>query len=218
MVVIRPPAMPGERRAQNQFGEGGMATNIKQIIYFHPRLDAAAAAIRSRRSDIDMFRRDFGGPVADTWAEMGRAHGYQPAPAEMREPWFPDGRLIARHRTCSPLLAGAGYDVIDVDACTKRGSLSATSRAKRRRWPSTPWASCSPSPRRSWDRPGDAEESNIERSGYIGTELLGRPSASSVSAISAPCAEICRTAFRMTVLAYDPTSRKMAARNAGRPI
>ena len=74
-----------------------MATNIKQIIYFHPRLDAAAAAIRSRRSDIDMFRRDFGGPAADNWAEMGRAHGYHAcARTEMREPWFPDARLIAK--------------------------------------------------------------------------------------------------------------------------
>ena len=53
-----------------------MATNIKQIIYFHQRLDATAAAIRNRRSDIDMSRRDFGAPAADTWADMSRAHGY----------------------------------------------------------------------------------------------------------------------------------------------
>ena len=53
-----------------------MATNIKQVIYFHRRLDATAETIRSKRSDIDMFRRDFDGPVADTWADMSRAHGY----------------------------------------------------------------------------------------------------------------------------------------------
>jgi hypothetical protein len=43
-----------------------MATNIKQVIYSHRRLDATAETIRSKRSDIDMFRRDFDGPVADT--------------------------------------------------------------------------------------------------------------------------------------------------------
>ena len=47
-----------------------MAANIKQIIYFHHRLDATAAAIRNKRSDIDMFRRDFATPAADTWADM----------------------------------------------------------------------------------------------------------------------------------------------------
>jgi len=42
-----------------------MATNIKRIIYFHHRIDATSAAIRNKRSDIDMFRRDFGAPAAD---------------------------------------------------------------------------------------------------------------------------------------------------------
>ena len=58
--------------------EGSMATNIKQVIYFHRRLDATAETIRSKRSDIDMFRRDFDGPVADTWADMSRAPAAAP--------------------------------------------------------------------------------------------------------------------------------------------
>jgi len=102
-----------------------MASNIKQIIYFHPRLDAAAAAIRNKRSDIDMFRRDFGGPAADNWADMSRAHGYHAcARTEMREPWFPDARLFAKAPNLLAVCSlGAGYDVIDVDACTKAGIL-----------------------------------------------------------------------------------------------
>ena len=102
-----------------------MATNIKQIIYFHPRLDATAAAIRAKRSDIDMFRRDFGGPAADNWADMSRAHGYHAcARTEMREPWFPDAKLIAKAPNLLAVCSlGAGYDVIDVEACTKAGIL-----------------------------------------------------------------------------------------------
>jgi len=74
-----------------------MATNIKRIISFHDRIDASAAAIRDKRSDIDMFRRDMAGPLAETWADMADAHGYHAcARTEMRGPWFPEARLIAR--------------------------------------------------------------------------------------------------------------------------
>jgi hypothetical protein len=58
-------------------GKSEMATNIKRIMYFHPRLDATSAAIRDRRSDIDMFRRAFDGPLDDNWTDMSRAHGYR---------------------------------------------------------------------------------------------------------------------------------------------
>src|SRR5262245_50767656 len=106
-------------------GTSGMATNIKRIIYFHPRIDATAAAIRNKRSDIDVFRRDFSGSIDENWAEMSRAHGYHAcARTEMREPWFPDGRLFAKAPNLLAICSlGAGYDVIDVNACTEAGIL-----------------------------------------------------------------------------------------------
>src|SRR5262245_7057966 len=102
-----------------------MAPTIKQIIYFHHRLDATAAAIRNRQSDIDMFRRDFAAPEADTWADMSRAHGYHAcARTEMREPWFPNAGLFAKAPNLLAVCSlGAGYDVIDVNACTEAGIL-----------------------------------------------------------------------------------------------
>src|SRR3546814_8372907 len=56
---------------------------------------------------------------------MAYAHCEQVSPrTELREPWFPDRSLLAR---CPNLLAvsstGAGYDVVDVDACTEMGIL-----------------------------------------------------------------------------------------------
>src|SRR5262245_12261024 len=102
-----------------------MATNIKRIIHFHPRLEAAAAAIRAKRSDIDMFRRDMAGPADENWADMAAAHGYHAcARTEMREPWFPDAKLLAKAPNLLAVCSlGAGYDVIDVDACTAAGIL-----------------------------------------------------------------------------------------------
>ena len=102
-----------------------MAANAKQIIYFHSRLDATATAIRAKRSDIDMARHFFDAPAAETWAAMGRAHGYHAcARTEMRAPWFPDAELFARAPNLLAVCSlGAGYDVIDVEACTKAGIL-----------------------------------------------------------------------------------------------
>ena len=176
-----------------------MATNIKQIIYFHPRLDAAAAAIRSRRSDIDMFRRDFDGPAADTWAEMGRAHGYHAcARTEMREPWFPDARLIANAPNLLAVCSlGAGYDVIDVDACTKAGILVCNQSGANKEAVAEHAVGLMLAVSKKIMETDRAmrKESNIERFRYIGTELLGKTiGIIGLGNIGSRVAEICKSA------------------------
>src|SRR5215467_1824059 len=59
--------------------------------------------------------------------------------------------------------------------------------------------------------------SSIERFRYVGTELFGKTiGIIGLGNIGSRVAEICKTAFRMTVLAYDPylSKENMAARNA----
>ena len=51
-----------------------MATNIKRVVYFHNRIDATAARVRAKRSDIDLFRRDVASGIDETWGEIARAH------------------------------------------------------------------------------------------------------------------------------------------------
>ena len=102
-----------------------MAVNLKRLVYFDSFMDPIANAIISRRDDIDLVRLDYDQAEPDNWTEMVQAHGYQvQARGELREPWFPDAKLLAR---CPNMLAvsstGAGYDMIDVDACTAAGSL-----------------------------------------------------------------------------------------------
>jgi len=198
-----------------------MATNIKQIIYFHHRLDATAAAVRNRRSDIDMFRRDFGAPAADNWEDMSRAHGYHAcARTEMREPWFPDGKLIAKAPNLLAICSlGAGYDVIDVDACTKAGILVCNQSGANKEAVAehTVGLMLALSKKIMETDRAVRKEGSIERFRYVGTELFGKTiGIIGLGNIGSRVAEILKTAFRMTVLAYDPyvSKEKMTVRNA----
>ena len=198
-----------------------MATNIKRIVYFHHRLDATAAAIRNKRSDIDMFHRDFAGPADDNWADMSRAHGYHAcARTEMREPWFPDARLFAKAPNLLAVCSlGAGYDVIDVDACTKAGILVCNQSGANKEAVAEHAVGLMLALSKKIMETDRAirKDNNIERFRYVGTELLGKTiGIIGLGNIGSRVAEICKAAFRMTVLAYDPylSKEKMAARNA----
>jgi D-3-phosphoglycerate dehydrogenase / 2-oxoglutarate reductase len=198
-----------------------MATNIKRIIYFHRRLDATAEAIGNRRPDIDMFRRDFGAPASETWADMARAHGYHAcARTEMREPWFPDAKLLAKAPNLLAVCSmGAGYDVIDVDACTKAGVLVCNqSGANKEAVAEHALGLMLALSKKIMETDRTLrKENNIERFRYVGTELLGKTiGIIGLGNIGSRVAEICKAGFRMTVLAYDPylSKEKMAARNA----
>jgi D-3-phosphoglycerate dehydrogenase len=198
-----------------------MATNIKRIIYFHPRLDATAAAIKSRRSDIDMFRRDFSGPTADNWADMGCAHGYHAcARTEMREPWFPDAKLLARAPNLLAVCSlGAGYDVIDVDACTAAGVLVCNQSGANKEAVAEHAVGLMLALSKKIMETDRAirRHNDVERFRYVGTELLGKTiGVIGLGNIGSRVAEICRSAFRMAVLAYDPylSRETIAARHA----
>src|SRR5215467_6633622 len=173
-----------------------MATNIKRIIYFHSRLDATAAAIRDQRSDIDMFRRDMGGPAVETWADMGAAHGYHAhARTELREPWFPDATLLAKAPNLLAVCSlGAGYDVIDVDACTKAGVLVCNQSGANKEAVAEHALGLMLAISKKIMETDRAirKENNIERFRYIGTELFGKTiGIIGLGNIGARVAEIC---------------------------
>lgn len=79
-------------------------------------------------ADIDVVKLDLTAPAEDGWAVMESAHGYQVATRTDvasipdGEQWLVGPALVER---CDQLLAvcsaGAGYDVIDIEACTRAG-------------------------------------------------------------------------------------------------
>jgi D-3-phosphoglycerate dehydrogenase len=79
-------------------------------------------------SDVDVVKLDLAAPHEESWAALESAHGYQVvtrtdvAGVPDGAQWLAGAALVQR---CEKLLAvcsaGAGYDVIDVEACTRAG-------------------------------------------------------------------------------------------------
>lgn len=95
------------------------------LVYFEFWVDPIAIDILAREPAIEPTRLEYSAPEAGNWSALARAHGYQIATrGELKAPWFGDASLIAR---CPNLLAitstGSGYDIVDVDACTRAGVL-----------------------------------------------------------------------------------------------
>ncbi|MBS0641798.1 MAG: 3-phosphoglycerate dehydrogenase [Proteobacteria bacterium] len=102
-----------------------MAMNRKRLVYFERWFDPIAEQILGAHEDIELVRLLYADPQDDTWSSLHTACGYQvSARTELQEPWFGNAALLAR---CPNMLAlssaGAGYDVIDVDACTASGVI-----------------------------------------------------------------------------------------------
>ena len=102
-----------------------MVWNRKRLVFFERFFHPIAEEILGGQDDIELVRLQYDTDVAVNWREMERACGYHVgARTELVEPWFGNSALLAR---CPDMLAlcstGAGYDVIDVDACTAGGVI-----------------------------------------------------------------------------------------------
>jgi len=102
-----------------------MTTKTKNLIYFEKWMDPVAETMLAGETDINLQKLTFDTAEDDNWAVVEQAHGIQLLPTiETKRPFFPERALIER---CPDLLAfsvtGAGYDMVDVEACTEAGVL-----------------------------------------------------------------------------------------------
>jgi D-3-phosphoglycerate dehydrogenase / 2-oxoglutarate reductase len=196
-----------------------MAANIKKIIYMHPRMDATAGHIRAARSDIDMTMHPFSAAKPETWSAMAQAHGYHVCSrVELQEPWFPNAELLAKTAKMLAVCSlGAGYDVIDVDACNAAGILvcnqsggNAEAVAEHAMGFMLALSKKIVLSDRAMRR-----DANLDRFLYTGNDLVGKTvGIIGLGNIGGRVAELCKGLFRMTVLAYDPylTKEQIAAK------
>jgi len=199
------------------------AANVKRLAYFERFFDPVAERTLAARPEIDLVRLRYDGQERDTWSEFSRSHGYQIQPrGELREPWFGNAALLRR---CPCLLAicssGAGYDMVDVEACTAAGVIV-----------------CNQS---GFNKEAVAEhalgfmlllskkiglaDKALRRQGvrdrftFTGNDIRGKTvGVVGIGQIGTRTAELCRVVFGMTILAYDPylTAEQVRERGAAK--
>src|SRR3712207_4555675 len=103
-----------------------MADQRKIVVRFNFHYDPAMAERLAREPDIALHTCDLNGSDDAAWAVLAEADAYQISAAkdELPRQWFATAELLER---CPRLLCvssiGAGYDTVDVAACTRAGVL-----------------------------------------------------------------------------------------------
>src|SRR5918994_3120400 len=114
------------RRPHAAREEESMAERRKVVVRFNFHYDPAMAERLAREPDIELRTCDLAGPEERARADLAEAHAYQISSAqdELPRQWFAAAELLER---CPRLLCvsavGAGYDTVDVAACTRAGVL-----------------------------------------------------------------------------------------------
>ena len=103
-----------------------MPANPKVVVQFNLPYDPAMAERFAREADIELRTCAREGADDRAWAALNEAHVYAISSAkdELPRRWFATSELLQR---CPKLLcvstSGAGYDTVDVDACSKAGII-----------------------------------------------------------------------------------------------
>ncbi len=194
---------------------------VAQLVLFGDFVDPVAERVLHATPGIALRKLRFEAPRAELDAAVAAAHGYHALPrVELREPWFCDAALIAR---CPALLAacstGAGYDVIDVEACSAAGVIvchqSGTNKEAVAEHTLGMMLALSKRIAQADKalRRGEAPD----RFALTGRDIRGKTvGLVGLGQIGTRVAELCRGLFGMEVLAFDPylSEVQIAARGA----
>ena len=196
-----------------------------RLVYFDQWTDPVAGEVLAVDGAIDVTGIEITGDVDANWAALERAHGYQslirtelarnPGIAEQ---WITGPLLLDR---CPDLLAvcsaGAGYDIIDVDACTAAGVIVCNNSGPGREAVAEHALGFMLSLAKKIAQADRMIRREIvqDRTPLRGGELLGKTlGIVGVGRIGSRLVELCAP-FRMTVLAYDPYVSDAAAAARG---
>jgi D-3-phosphoglycerate dehydrogenase len=201
-----------------------MPANAKRLAYFESWIDPVAERMLGARDDIELVRLTFDAPEADSWTALARAHGYQILPrGDLREPWFGSSRLLER---CPNLLAisstGAGYDMVDVDACTKAGVIVVcqTGTNKEAVAEHALGLMIALSKKITITDKALRRGQHVDRYAFTGNDILGKTvGIIGIGHIGTRVAELCGGLLRMNVLACDPyVSEAEVAKRGARKV
>jgi D-3-phosphoglycerate dehydrogenase / 2-oxoglutarate reductase len=199
-----------------------MAPNAKRVFYVKYLSSPLYAQILAKRPDVQLDRLENESPEDVVTPILSAAHVYQiGASRQVIAPHFQvtDGLLDRVPNLIAASSNGAGYDTVDVDACTRRGIAVVNQSGGNKEGVAehalammlTLSKRIIETDRRMRSGP------DIPRNQYIGRELLKRTvGVLGIGNVGGRLAELCRGLFNMRVLAYDPylTFEQVAARGA----
>lgn len=194
-----------------------------KLAYFESWVDPAGPKLIEDSGAVSLVRLTYSGRETETWRALADVHGYQIAPrGELKEPWFGNAALLAR---CPNLLAvtstGAGFDMVDVNACTEAGVIVCNQSGTNDEAVAEHALGlmlCLSKQIIQSDR-ALRSEAGLDRFAFTGRELKGRVvGIVGLGRIGTRLAELCRVLFGMKVLAVDPylSADEVTARGASK--
>jgi D-3-phosphoglycerate dehydrogenase len=199
-----------------------MAPNAKRVFYVKYLSSPLYAQILAQRPDVQLDKLENESPDDVVAPVLNAAHVYQiGASRQVIAPHFQvtDALLARLPNLVAVSSNGAGYDTVDVDACTRQGLAVVNQSGGNKEGVAehalammlTLSKRIIETDRRLRAGPG------IPRNAYIGRELLNRTvGVLGIGNVGGRVAELCRGLFNMRVLAYDPllTAEQIKARGA----
>ena len=186
---------------------------MKKLVYFERWVAPIAGEILGTQPDIDIVRMECASE-ARNWQALGAAHGYQALTrpeskkAPRGEQWLPDSNLLERSpKLLAVCVAGAGADVVDIDACTRAGVIVCNQSGSGRESVAEHALAMILALSK---RIGVADRVMRRELGYTqltfqGNDVFGKTlGVIGFGQIGSRLAEMCRAALGMTILAHDP--------------
>ncbi|HUZ75612.1 MAG TPA: hydroxyacid dehydrogenase [Stellaceae bacterium] len=187
-----------------------MPVNTTRVFYVKRFFDPAFAEILARRPTITLDKLENFTPEAEAAPILAAAHVFSISSArDELDPRYHAGAAL--FRKTPELLAvsttGAGYDTVDVKACTEAGILAVNQSGGNREAVAEHVISVMIALSK---RLGETDrvmrrEANMDRNLFMGEDIYGKTiGIVGIGNVGSRIAERCRGLFAMRVLAYDP--------------
>src|SRR5271165_3909960 len=199
-----------------------MAPNTKRVFYVKYVAAPIFLEILGRRPDVQVDRLENDSPAALAEPVLSAAHAYQIGAArdEIAMDYHATASLLARAPNLLAVSSnGAGFDTVDVDACTAAGVIAVNQAGGNKEAVAEHVLAMmlTLSKRIVETDRYMRRQSGIPRNDFIGHDLTGRTvGIIGLGNVGGRVAELCRGLFRMRVLAFDPylSAEHISARGA----
>jgi D-3-phosphoglycerate dehydrogenase len=187
-----------------------MPAAVKRVFWFDDRKTPNVADVLAREPDFVVHRLAFDAPPEQNWAVMATCHAYciTSARDEVPDQYKGTAALLAR---CPELLvistSGAGYDSVDVAACTEAGVLVVNQAGANAEAVAEHVVAMLLSLSKNIPQTDRSlrTERGVDREAFKGRNAQGRTvGIIGLGEVGRRVARICGKGLEMRVLAYDP--------------